>query len=202
MAGNKIARAQNDAELKQVVIDSIKDTLKGFQSSPQVGASEYLAQRRDSSSVDFTRFADVVDGLQRQVNDVTQQLGGLTSGARFPGASRGCQNNYFPGQGRGFPSSGLIFISQTDHLVLTVFLIVVPEQTWEKSFVYDVDGLVILLETVLLFRIPGCPHLFHGHHLGLIRIFKGAWVIVLCVEVGLHHLMALRHVQDHKNMIP
>ena len=103
LAGNKIARAQNDAELKQVVIDSIKDTLKGFQSSPQVGASEYLAQRRDSSSVDFTRFADVVDGLQRQMNDVTQQLRGLTSGARFPGASRGRQNNYFPSQGRGFP---------------------------------------------------------------------------------------------------
>ena len=67
MAGNKIARAQNDAEMKQVVIDSIKDTLKGFQSSPQVGASEYLAQWRDSSSIDFTRFADIVDGLQRRM---------------------------------------------------------------------------------------------------------------------------------------
>ena len=42
-----------------------------------------------------------------------------------------------------FPSSGLTFISQTDHPVLTVFLIVVPEQTWEKSFVHDVDGLII-----------------------------------------------------------
>ena len=51
-----------------------------------MGASEYLAQRRDSSSVDFTRFADVVDGLQRQMNEVTQQLRGLTSGTRFPGA--------------------------------------------------------------------------------------------------------------------
>ena len=48
LAGNKIARAQNDAELKQVVIDSIRDNIKGFQSSPQVGASEYLAQGRDS----------------------------------------------------------------------------------------------------------------------------------------------------------
>ena len=38
LAGNKIARAQNDAELKQVVIDSIKDTLKGFQSSPPGGS--------------------------------------------------------------------------------------------------------------------------------------------------------------------
>ena len=68
-----------------------------------MGASEYLAQRRDSSSVDFMRFADVVDGLQRRMNEVMQQLRGLTSGTRFPGASRGRQSNYFPGQGQGFP---------------------------------------------------------------------------------------------------
>ena len=85
LAGNKIARVQNDAELKQVVIDGIRDTLKGFQSSHQVGASEYSAQGCDSSSVDLTRFVDIVDGLQRQTNDVSQQLRGLTSGRIFQG---------------------------------------------------------------------------------------------------------------------
>ena len=101
-----MTKAQGDADLKQVVIDSIKDTLRGFQQPPQMGASEYLPQERDSSSTDLTRALDTVDGLQRQMNEVKQRPRGLTGGARFSGVPAGRRNTYFQGSRRGSTQQG------------------------------------------------------------------------------------------------
>ena len=107
LAGNKVTRAHG--ELKQVVI---KDTLRGFQQPPQIRASEYLPQERDSSSTDLTRVLDTVDGLQRQMNEITLRFRGLTGAGAFLRSTKWASKYLFPRiRTQSHPTGGGFFLS-------------------------------------------------------------------------------------------